>query len=95
VWVSAYADVCLDDGEAAVKSLHGSLPAGNGSDRRPAVGAPQDRLKIAEDIGAKTLHMASLARAAGLTDLCQLLEAAALTAAADAVAMSWPAPDDR
>jgi hypothetical protein len=47
--------------------------------------------EVAEEIGLKALELADRARSAGLTVLCQLLESAALTAAADGLAAEWPA----
>ena len=51
---------------------------------------PHDRVKTAEEISWKALELAQHARAAGLTELCHLLESAALSAAADAQAGRWP-----
>jgi hypothetical protein len=47
--------------------------------------------EVAEEIGVKALELADRARSAGLMVLCQLLESAALTAAADGLAAEWPA----
>jgi hypothetical protein len=52
--------------------------------------AAQARARTAEDISAKALEMAKLARAAGLGPLGQLLETVAMSAAADGVAATWP-----
>jgi cytochrome oxidase assembly protein ShyY1 len=51
---------------------------------------PHDRVKTAEQISWQVLDLAQQARAAGLTELCHLLESAALSAAADAEAGRWP-----
>lgn len=50
----------------------------------------RDRAKAAEDISWSALELAQRARAAGLTALCDLLESAALNAAAEAATARWP-----
>jgi len=51
---------------------------------------PRARVKTAEDISWQALELAEQARAAGLTELCHLLESVALSAAAEAAASRWP-----
>jgi hypothetical protein len=51
---------------------------------------PPDRVKTAAEISWKALELAQHARTAGLTELCHLLESAALSAAAEAEAGRWP-----
>jgi hypothetical protein len=69
----------------------GLLPrATSRTTQTPVQEYPQDRVKTAEEISWKALELAQLARAAGLTELCHLLESAALSAAADAEARRWP-----
>ena len=52
---------------------------------------PDGRAQVADQIAGTALELANCARAAGLTALAHLLEAAALEGAAEAEARRWPA----
>jgi hypothetical protein len=75
-----------------------SRPSGKPSPSTDSAGGAGDspsaeRAKVAESIGLQTLALARFARAAGLTAIGDILEAAGLEAAAEAAASRWPSDD--
>jgi hypothetical protein len=67
-----------------------TLPREMSGVTQASVQYPHDRGKTAEAISWQVLELAQQARAAGLTELCHLLESAALSAAADIETGRWP-----
>lgn len=71
-------------------SSSGRIAAERPTAATSAQGCSRDRVQAAEEISWKALELAQHARSAGLTELCHLLESAALSAAAEAEAGRWP-----